>query len=434
MFENTEIKLEGGFNLSWPRLYRVKQKFDAARIEDIPAKVAAEFAKPAVNAKIRPGMRVALTAGSRGIANLQEIITAVVKELKQRGASPFVVPAMGSHGGATAEGQRQVIAEFGITEANVGCPIVSSMDTVELGQLENGIRVWFDKNAYESDAVIAIGRVKPHTDFKGPVESGIQKMMVIGLGKHKGASSIHSHEIPSFGRLIPLAAKLVMKKAPIAIGIGLVENAYDHTCNIVALPVEDIAAGEPAILNEAKSRLPKLLADSIDVLVVERFGKEISGAGMDPNVTGRNSSNVTEGFTAPPIQKILVRDLTSASHGNAACINNADIVTSAFFNKIDFSAFYTNVITSSNLNAGKLPLILPNERIALAVAIKTCNRIDFDRAKVVWIKDTLHLEYIYVSEPCLEALKKRDDVEITGEYADIVFDDQDQVNTVFDFG
>ncbi|WP_413726750.1 lactate racemase domain-containing protein [Sodalis sp. RH16] len=434
MFENTDIKLQDGFDMAWPRLHRVKQKFDPQRVENIPAKVAAEFAKPAVSAKIRPGMRVALTAGSRGIANLREIITAVVHEVKQRGGSPFVVPAMGSHGGATAEGQRQVIAGFGITEGNVGCPVVSSMDTVELGQLENGLRIWFDKNAYESDAVIAIGRVKPHTDFKGPVESGIQKMMVIGLGKHIGASSIHRHEIPSFGQLMPIAAKLVMEKAPIAIGIGLVENAYDQTCEIVALPVEDIAAEEPAILARAKTRLPKLLLKSIDVLVVERFGKEVSGAGMDPNVTGRNSTNVKEGFVAPPIQKIWVRDLTDESHGNAACINNADIITSNFFNKIDFSAFYTNVITSSNLNAGKLPLILPNDRIALAVAIKTCNRIEFDRAKVVWIKDTLHLEYIYVSASCLDELKKRDDVEITGETVELSFNDRDEVNTRFDFG
>lgn len=434
MFEQTEIKLEGGFDIAWPTLYRVKQKFDGARIDDIEAKVAAEFAKPVISGKILPGMRVAITAGSRGIANLQAIITAIAREIKQRGASPLVVPAMGSHGGATAAGQRQAIAEFGITEDNIGCPVISSMETVELGRLENGLTIWFDKAAYECDAVIALGRVKPHTDFKGPVESGIQKMMVIGLGKHKGASSIHSHEIATFGQLVPLAAALVMEKAPIAVGIGLVENAYDQTCDIVALPVERIAAGEPALLQQAKSRMPKLLLESIDVLVVERFGKEISGAGMDPNVTGRNASGVKEGFIAPPIQKIWVRDLTAASHGNAACINNADIITSAFFNKIDFSAFYTNVITSTNLNSGKLPLILPNDRLALAVAIKTCNRIDYRRPKVAWIRDTLHLEYIYVSEACLAELADRDDVAMTGETVEVSFNERNEVSTRFDFG
>lgn len=434
MFDNVQIKLEGGFEVDYPKLMRVRQKFRNEKINDIPQAIHRQFEAEDVRVKIKPDMKVAVAVGSRGIANLQLIVASVVAEIKRLGGKPFIVPAMGSHGGATAEGQREVLAEYGITEDLAGCPIRASMETVQVGHLPNGLPLYFDKMAYESDAIVIVARVKPHTDFKGPVESGLQKMLVIGLGKHKGATSIHSYGVDRFYETIPTAGKILIEKTNAAIGVALIENAYDDTCQIIAMPAEKICDEEPKLLKTAKESMPKLLFDDIDVLVIDEFGKDVSGAGMDPNVTGRtNMGNNIKGFDAPPIQKIVVRDLTDKSHGNATGIGMADIITARFFNKIDLASTYINTITSTTLADGKIPLVIRNDREALAVALKTCTRISYDKAKIVWIKNTLKLEHIYVSETYIDYVRSRDDLELTNDIREIWFDHEGNLANPFDF-
>ncbi len=433
MFDNLQFKIVGGFEVPFPRMMRVKQRFNTTKINDIADAIHQQLSEKKIEAKIKPGMKVAITAGSRGIANLQKIILSVVTEIKRLGGIPFIVPAMGSHGGATAEGQAGILAEYGIEERKVGCPIVSSMETVQVGRLPNGLTLYFDKHAFESDAIVVVGRVKPHTDFKGPVESGLQKMIVIGLGKQDGADSMHAYGIDQFHTLIPDAAKILMEKTNISIGVAIIENAHDDTLKIVAMPVEEIADREPGLLRLAKSSMPKLLMDSIDVLVVDEFGKDISGAGMDPNITGRTNSGMVEGFDAPPIQKIVVRDITPSSHGNATGIGMADIITKSFFDKIDFSSLYANTITSTVLSAGKIPIVLENDKQALAVAVKTCNRISYNQAKIVWIKNTLNLDCIYISEAYRDEIQNKENIEFLGSYETIRFDKEGRLSTPFHF-
>lgn len=417
-----QVKIEGGFDVSYPRMIRVRQKFQDVKIDHIDEAIRQQFLKEDVRVKIKPGMRVAVAVGSRGIANLQQIAFSTVKEIKGLGGEPFIVPAMGSHGGATAEGQLEILQQYGITEESMGCPILSSMQTVQVGQLPNGLPLYFDQFAYESDAIVAIGRVKPHTDFKGPIESGLLKMLVIGLGKHKGASVMHSYGFDRFHELIPAAGQALIEKTKIVIGLAVIENAYDETYQLIAVPAEKIMDTEPHLLKQAKQAMAKLLVDRIDVLVVDEIGKDISGAGMDPNITGRTLSGLNEGLDAPPIQKIVVRDLTEKTHGNATGLGAADVITKRCLEKIDFAYTYANTITSTLLTAAKIPIVLQNDMEALAVAAKTCNRITMDKIKIVWIKNTLDLEHIYVSEPYLEDLRHREDLKIAGEAEPIQFD------------
>lgn len=433
MIPNFQIPVIGGFDLPYPRMMRVQQKFSRDKVTDIQGMVREQFAKDCIHAKIKPGMRVAVAVGSRGIANLQQIVASVVEEIKNKGGHPVIVPAMGSHGGATAEGQVEVLRGYGIVEEAVGCPIHSSMETVQVGQLSHGLPLYFDKYAYESDATVIIARVKPHTSFKAPVESGLQKMLAIGLGKHEGATSIHSYGLDRFHESIPEAGKLLIDKTNIAIGVALLENAYDETCSIVAVPAEQIVEEEPCLLEKAKQMMARIMLDSIDVLVVDEIGKDISGCGMDPNVTGRVTTGLTEGFNAPSIQKIVVRDLSAHSQGNALGVGMADIITRQLFDKIDFPSMYANSITSTVLASSKLPVIMNNDKEALGVAVKTCNRITPDQVKIVWIRNTLELEYIYVSAPYLDEIRHRNDLLISNDSETIQFDGMGNLLTEFQF-
>jgi len=433
VFDNLQVKVEGGFDIALPRMIPVRQHFQLAKVGDIPGSVRREFLKDEVRLKIKPGMKVAVAVGSRGITNLQQIVASVVREIKRLGGEPFIVPAMGSHGGATAEGQVQVLADYGIVERLVGCPVLSSMETVQAGQLSNGIPLFFDKFAYESDAIVPVCRVKPHTDFKGTVESGIQKMIVIGLGKHKGASYIHSLGFDQFHTFIPEAGKALIGSTNVAFGVAIIENARDETAEIVAVPSESICEEEPRLLIKAKQAMPKLLLNGIDVLVIEEIGKNISGSGMAPNIVGRTGPGFTEVFRAPPIQKIVVRDLTDKTHGNASGIGIADIVTAKLFNKIDFGYTYANCITSTALLGAKIPVVLRSDKEALAVAVKTCNRITPDTAKIVWIKNTLELEHIYISETYADYIKERNDITVTGSAIPIEYDSDGNLQTRFCF-
>jgi hypothetical protein len=418
-----KVDFGDGNRLVLPDMVKLRQKFQSPRVSDISAAISGGFKPCSVHDVIKPGMKVAVCVGSRGVRNLQTIVACVVKELKIRGAEPFIVPAMGSHGGATAEGQIHVMETYGITEDNIGVPIIASMETVVIAELE-GIPIHCDKHAFESDAIVLINRVKPHTDFKGEIESGLCKMAVIGLGKHRGASLLHRQGFDEFHRVIPAAAKLVLDKAPIAVGVAVVENAFDETAYIEVLPAKSIPEEEKRLLQMAKSLMPRLMFDRIDVLVVDEIGKDISGAGMDPNITGRTVSGLREGFSVLPIQKIVVLDLTEKTAGNACGVGVADVITRRLLDKIDFPATYANTITLTVLDGGKIPMIMNSDWDALALALKTCYRISPQMAKIVRIKNTLELEEIEVSQPCLNGLAANAKVEVLSEPYPWEFDEQ----------
>ncbi|MDQ0338297.1 hypothetical protein J2S00_001081 [Caldalkalibacillus uzonensis] len=422
ILERVNVPLAGGYEIDLPKMMRVKQHFNADRLEDIEGEVVKQM-----QAKLVPdvfqGKRVAVAAGSRGIANLAAIVKSTITQLKAWGAEPFIVPAMGSHGGATAQGQAKILADYGIDEKTMGVPVISSMDVVELTKLDNGMPVYLDKEASQADLIVVVNRIKPHTDFKGDFESGLLKMLGIGLGKHKGATTLHSYGFDQFHDLIPKTGKAILEKAPVAFGIGIVENAYDETAKLEVIPAEDIVEREKSLLIEAKQNMPKLLVSEIDVLIVDEIGKNISGSGMDPNITGRPGSKLP-GFSAPPIQKVVVLDLTEKTHGNATGIGMADVTTLHCVNKIDFSYTYANCITSTVLEGAKLPLIMNNDKEAIIVALKTCNRVTPERAKIVRIKNTLELNEIYLSEAYLHEIRSQDKITILSEPGEMRFDEQ----------
>ncbi len=423
MIDKIEVNIEGGLDVPLPRMVPVRQRFDAARIEDITAAVAAQFEREQIGPRIEHGMKIAIGAGSRGVANIGETVTAIVAEVKARGGEPFVFPAMGSHGGATAEGQAAVLGGYGIAEEAIGAPVKSSMETVVLGEMADGTPVHMDKHAHGADGIILVNRIKPHTTFRGVIESGVVKMLVIGMGKIAGATAMHTHGMDRFPDLLPRAAGFIMERAPFLFGLGLVENAYDETTLLEAMPAERLIAREKELLEQARERMGRLCFDDIDVLVIERMGKEISGAGFDPNITGRNNRGV-EGFDMPRIKKIVVLDLSEMTHGNATGMGVADVITMKLFGKIDFNATYANVITSTLLDGGLIPMIMNTEREAIQLAVKTVLRVKPQHTRIVRIRDTLTLGDILVSETMLDEARAHPQLEITGDPAPFLFDDQ----------
>nr|WP_144352915.1 lactate racemase domain-containing protein [Sporomusa termitida] len=407
-------------DIPMPRMVKVCQTFVAPELNDVVGTLQAEFLKPGVGDRVLPGRRIAIAVGSRGVAEIAAITRAAVEEIKKRGGKPFVVPAMGSHGGATAAGQRQVLAELGVTEAVVGCPIISSMEVVEVGKLANGLAVLIDKQAYEADGIVVINRVKPHTAYRGPCESGLAKMLTIGLGKQKGADSCHAYSFKHMAEHVVAMAKIKIEKTPVLFGIATVENAYDKVAKLVAVPAEAIIAVDQQLLQEAKAGMPRILFDQIDVLIVDRIGKEISGDGMDPNITGRYSTPYASG--GPEVAKLVVLDLTPQTHGNANGMGTADFTTRKLFNKIDFASTYANCLTSTIAIPARIPLIMETDKEAVLAAIKTCNARDLTKVRMVRIKDTLHLGEIYISEALLAAAGANSAVKIGGDPAAMQFD------------
>lgn len=404
-----------------PRMVRIRQKFDDMKLEN-PARVLEEKlqAAPAMDG-IKPGQRVAVAVGSRGIANIVSLTKTLIDAIKERDAKPFIVPCMGSHGGATDEGQKEVLEHLGITEESVGAPIESSMEVVKLDQLENGLPVYVDRIASEADAIVVINRVKPHTAFRGTVESGIMKMISIGLGKQKGAEACHQLGFAHMAENVPKMAKVMMGKLPILFGVALVENAYDETCRIEVLAADEVEAEEPALLVEAKARLPKLLFPHIDVLVIDYIGKNISGDGMDPNVTGRYPTPYAHG--GPEVGKMVVLDLTPETKGNANGVGTADFTTSRLVEKSDWPVTYANGLTSTVCAPTKIATTLPSDRDAIKAAVKTCNILDYTTCRMVRIKDTLHLGEIEISETLLEEARRHPDIEILTEPYELAFDE-----------
>lgn len=394
------VRLAGGDAIRLPRMMPVAQMFASAGTEPLRIEpvIAEQLGKPAIRERIRPGMRIAVGVGSRGIAGIDRIVKAVVRELKALGAKPFIVPAMGSHGGATAEGQTELLAGYGITEPLVGAPIRASMDTVRLGTVLDGVEVHFDRIACEqADGIVAVARIKPHTDFKARVESGILKMLGIGFGKHKGAMHLHRFGMDRFGTLLPEVGKLVLERTPFLFGIGIVEDADHRTAHIEAVPGESLPGREEELLVLAKRLMPRLWPSDIDVLVVDELGKNISGSGMDPNVIGRSGSNRSFG-DGPSIRHIVALGLTEATKGNAVGIGLADFTTRRVAERIDFATTYTNVLTAMDVSGGKLPLVLQHDREAIAAAVSTAGMREPENVRIVRIRNTLSLRHIQVSE------------------------------------
>lgn len=379
-----------------PDMVSVYQKFEYKQVANVEAEVRNEIKR--LKDRIEPGARVAVAVGSRGIENLQAIVSTLCEELIQYGCSPFVVPAMGSHGGGTALGQEKVLSEYGITEKGIHVPVESSMEVVEIGETECGVPVYMDKIAYDADATILVARVKPHTDFRGPYESGLCKMMAIGLGKHIGCSRLHQEGFDRFAELIPNVGKVFLENANIAFALAIVENAYHGTALIEGVLPEEIMNREPFLLEEAKRLMPEICLAEIDVLIVEEIGKDITGAGMDPNITGRTSRGLLDGYQGPKIGRIVVLGLTEATHGNAAGIGIADFITQNCYDSICFEDTYANVIASGNCGAGKIPVVMPDERQAVLAALQCCPGVDVRNARIVRIKNTLSLNKIFVSE------------------------------------
>ncbi len=399
-----------------PRMVRVKQLLDGSHFEpeEIPGIVHAQLDRPEMRERIRPGMSVAITCGSRGVANIAIITKAIVDFVKECGGVPFVFPAMGSHGGATAEGQIGILTGYGVTEEFIGCPIRSSMEVVQVGNREdNGRPVYIDKYASEADGIILCGRVKAHTAFRGPYESGILKMAVIGMGKQKGAEQCHQDGFSEMAYDLPQIAKVIFDNTNILGAVALGENAFDQTCIIEGLLKEEVFDREPDILTRTKERLGKIYFDDIDVLVVDRIGKDISGDGMDPNITGRFA--VSHVPTSKNVQHIAVLDLTEETHGNCNGLGLADVTTSRLVNKIDVDATFPNVVTSTVLCTPRIPLFTRSDEDCIKIALRTCNFIDRENPRIVHIQDTMRLEEIYISEAMLEEAKNNPNVEILSE-------------------
>jgi hypothetical protein len=406
--DRIDVNIAGGLDFALPKLTTVRQKFEAPRIGDIAAVISAEFGKPGIRARVKPGQVIAVGCGSRGIANIATIARCVVHELQALGAKPFIFPSMGSHGAATAEGQRKVLEGYGITEATTGAPVRATMDTVIVGHLDDGTPVHMDRFAAEADAIVVINRVKPHTAFRGATESGITKMLAIGIGKIVGAATYHSHGMDTFPDLLPKVRDVNIGARNVLFGIGIVENAYDQTAHIEAIPAQEIGRREPVLQEMAKKLMPRLQFSEIDVLVIDEMGKNISGAGFDPNITGRNRRSV-QWKQDPLVKKIVVLGLTPESHGNATGIGGADVTTMRLYREMDVGATYANVITSMNLDGAALPIVMNTDREAIALAVKTVVRVKPENCRIVRIRNTLDLGEIQVSESMLSEVKTRPD-------------------------
>ena len=414
-----------------PRMFRAKQVFPRETIkpEDIPAKVFSELSRENFSSKIKPGMQIAITAGSRGIANVAIITRAIVDFVKSKNAIPFIIPAMGSHGGATPEGQLEVLAGYNITPETMGCEIRSSMEVVELGMSDSGRKVFIDKNAYNSDGIIISCRLKPHNAFRGKYESGPCKMMAVGLGKQKGAEQVHSDGMGRIHINIPSIAKVVISKAPVLFAIPSIENAYDETCKIEAVDAKDILTREPELLKFAFTQMPSLLVGECDVLIVDETGKNYSGTGVDPNITGTFSTEFATGGVK--VQRTCFLDLSEESHGNALGVGLANVITKKFFDKIDPEKMYPNCITSTVLASARIPCVVANDKEAIQMCIRTCTGIDKDKVRMIRIPNSLHIGNIMLSEAYYEDVKsgKWPGLSVLSEPEELMFNADGEINS-----
>lgn len=401
-----------------PRFVRVKQHFPHTELteEQIIQLISENFNRPELKERIKPGMRICITAGSRGLSNIVLVLHEIVRNVKALGAKPFVIPAMGSHGGATAEGQRNILDGYNITEETMGCPIRATMETVVVGET-HGIEVHLDKYADEADGIIVVNRIKAHTGFKGRYESGLMKMMTIGLGKQKGAYIAHSAGNDSMPERICRIGSEMVKRRNVIMGVGLMENAFDKTYKIAFVPGERIPDEEPALLEEAKAAMGQIFLDSCDVLVLQQIGKNFSGGGMDPNVVGR--SHLPIGIRS---ERMAIFSLSEESHGNATGMGRADVATMKFFRQVSFDDTYPNAVTDHDSSVYKIPMIADNEREAVQTAMAICLNIDFDKPRIIILKNSLEIEDMLISEALIPEARGRKELTIEGEPFCLEFD------------
>lgn len=408
--------------MEFPKIVKVRQKFPRPRVEDVEAALREQLGREEIASTVKPGMSVALTAGSRGIAALDVILRSLVAILKEMGAEPFIVPSMGSHGGATAEGQVEILESLGVTEESCGAPIRSSMEVVEIGATDRGVPVYMDRIASEADGVVLVNRIKAHTDFRSNIESGLVKMASIGLGKHEQALALHGYGVEGIRDFMVEVGEKVLESGHILFGVGTVENAYDEPAIIEAIPPEKILRREAELLAEYMDMMPALPVSEIDVLYVDSLGKNYSGTGMDTNVIGRFRILGVEEPERPAVKYLIVGDISRESHGNALGVGLADLTTRRLAEQVDRKAMNANVITSTFVERAKVPMTLENDEEAIETAVRCNWGVPPDETRFVRIPNTLHLEYLHVSENLLEEALGNG-VEVVGEAADLGFDD-----------
>ncbi len=406
-----------------PRFFRVGQAFARPRVEDLGSEVQHQLAQIELEQRVVAGQTVAITVGSRGIANIAKIAKQCVDYFKRIGAVPFIIPAMGSHGGATGEGQSLVLASYGVTEEAMGCPIHSSMEVVEVCQAAEGFPVYFDRQASLADHVFVINRIKPHTRFAGAIESGLMKMMLIGLGKQKGAEVYHRVIMNySFDQIVRSVSRTVIERCGIVGGLAILENAYEETAQLVALRPEEIESREPELLRQVKAWMPGLPFDHAELLIVDRIGKDISGTGMDTNVVGRKRNDHGSPDELPFIHHIYIRGLTEATHGNATGLGVAEMCHRRVIEEMDMQLVRMNCVTAGHITAAMIPLDFQSDVEALRVGCQLAGYVEPEQVSVQWIVDTLHLEEVECSEVYWEEANQRADLRILREPAALKFD------------
>lgn len=403
-----------------PNMVKVRQEFDRTRLENVAAEVRKNLERREILENLRPGMTVAVAVGSRGISNHALIVRETVRFLRDHGARPFIVSSMGSHGGATPEGQRAILEGYGIREEYCGCPVKAGTDCALIGYTGDGSPVYIDRYAAEADGIVLVNRIKPHTAFRGPYESGLMKMMAIGLGKQKGAETCHAAGFENMAENIPRFAAAVLKNCNILAGIAILENAYDETREVIALAADEIPAQEPELLERAKRYMPRILVDHVDLLVVGQIGKNFSGDGMDPNISGTFATKCASGGLNT--KRVAVLDISDESHGNGVGFGMADVSTRRAYEKFDFEMSYPNALTCLVSQVVKVPMIFDSDLLCLKAGIKLCAGIEHKNARVVYIHNTLKLGEIYISANLVPQAEAVEGVTVAGEERPMKFD------------
>lgn len=414
-FPYSNMVIRGTEGIQFPPMALVRQKFADDKIEDLTGHLLRELEQKVENKAWYRGKRICITAGSRGIPHIDGILRTLIAALKSWGAEPFIVPAMGSHGGATAEGQREMLAGYNITEESVGAPVISSMDVEQFASLPDGTPLYCDVNALHSDGIIIFNKIKPHTNFHGPHESGLAKMTAIGLAKHVGASQFHMRGYATFAERIPQTCEVFLANCPCAFGLAVVQNAYDDICCLEVVPKEKILERDRELLKVAREHMPHFKGKDMEIVIVDEIGKNISGNGYDPNVISHDVLNY---------QKLFIAGLTEETHHNACGLGGAEITTRRVLRDVDWNATWTNIVTSTNIETGSIPLYMNNDRDSLLVAIRTCVGVDFNSCRIVRVKNTLSLDRVWVSPAYWETIKDRDDVELLSGFREMEFDEE----------
>src|SRR5262245_12972789 len=414
--------------MNLPPIARVRRRFVQPEVADVSGAVAHAIRSSKLSSRVASGGRIAITAGSRGIAGLPTIVRATVESIRSLGFDPFVVAAMGSHGGGTSKGQRDLLAELGVTERSVGCSVRCEMNTEILGRNSFGLPIHFDQNAFDADGIILLNRIKPHTSFTGDYESGLLKMLAIGLGKRQGAAQVHKLGLPGLKKLLPEVGSFLLKRTPVALGLAILENAFEHTARIVPVEPEEQLDVETRLLDEARELMGRLPFDQIDALIVGELGKNYSGTGLDPNVIGRQRVETMPDLPRPVVTRLAVLDLSVETRGNALGIGLADLTTERLVRAIDPTPMVVNSLTSNFLTRARVPLSLPTDRDVIAACLDTCWRTERDEARMVIIPNTLELTSLWVTRPLADEVEAHPELAFETDFEPMPFDPAGNLN------